>query len=134
MGKIKPQTEASAAGGTAAICGVCNANMTQTQGWAPGSQVFHCEGQFKAGAAHHHHAPTWGNCWKCGKPLGCARCSAHSLAEALCRSCGVWGSKEALVEQGLLGGNAIDDYPTGWHSDYFAVKAFRDRGLMRAAQ
>ena len=133
MGKIKPRTEVSTAGALTRTCSVCNVNMTLEHGWDATMAVYHCEGPSKAGAPHHHHAPTWGDCWKCGKPLGCARCAAHSLAEALCRRCAVWGCKEGLVEQGLLGGQTIEDYPAGWHGDYFATKAFRDRGLMSAA-
>lgn len=123
--RIRTSGENEAAG--TAVCGTCGVNMTLQHGWDAATAVYHCEGRSKAGAPHHHHAPTWGNCWKCGKPLGCARCAAHSLAEAFCRLCCVWGTKEGLVEQGLLGGQTIEDYPAGWHHDYFAARALRDR-------
>jgi hypothetical protein len=123
---IKTTGENERAG--AAICGACGLNMSSVHGWPATMEVYHCEGQSKAGRSHHHSAPTWGNCWHCGKPLGCAKCAAHTIAEALCRRCKVWGTKEAFVEQGLLGGQAIEDYPAGWHHDYFAARALRNGG------
>jgi len=123
-------TDASAA--IAAVCGVCNLNLTQTQQWPGDRQVFHCQGQSKAGAPHHHPKPTWGNCWKCGGPLGCARCNGRSLEEALCRRCGVWGTKEALVHQGLLGGQRVEDYPPEWREAYVAEWGWRLQGTRRA--
>jgi len=129
MGKIKPRAESSAHNGSTigAICAICHVNMTLEYEWEAGTPVFHCEGLSRVGV-HHNHRPTWGNCWKCAKPLGCVRCAAHTIAEAFCRRCGVWGTKEALTEQGLLGGQTIEDYPTGWHHDYFAARSFHRQG------
>jgi hypothetical protein len=111
---------------SAAICGACGVNLTREQGWPAASAVFHCQGQSKAGQAHHDRKSTFGNCWKCKGPLGCTRCAGSSIEEALCRRCGVWGTKAALVYQGLLGGQRIEDYPAEWHDEYFAARAFRD--------
>jgi hypothetical protein len=129
MGRLRPEASA-AAPASSAICETCSLNLTREHGWTSTMAVFHCEGQFKSGAPHHHHAPTWGNCWRCRNPLGCVRCAAHAIAEAFCRRCGVWGTKEALVAQGPLGGQTIEDYPAGWHHEYFAARAFRDRGAV----
>jgi len=129
MSKLRPNIEASAMSPTSsAICGVCNLNMTREHGWPANMDVHHCEGQSKAGRPHHNGAPTWGDCWKCGKPLGCARCTTRTIDEAFCRRCKVWGTKEAFVAQGLLGGQTVEQYPLGWHRDYFAAHAFRKGG------
>jgi len=114
----------------AAICSTCGINLTREREWQASWEVFHCTGQSKAGAPHHHTAPTWGECWRCGKSLGCARCAARTISEAFCRNCKVWGTKEALVEQGLLRGQRIEEYPTRWHHEYFATRSFPDGGVV----
>ena len=126
MGRLRP--EASAAGpASSAICGSCGLNMTSEYGWSAETVIYHCEGQSKCGP-HHHHAPTWGTCWKCRKPLGCARCAGHTIEEAFCRRCRTWGTKAAFVAQGLLVGETLELYPAEWHRDYFAARSFRDQG------
>jgi len=128
MGRLRPEASA-AAPASAAICGVCGLNLTQTHEWSPTKEVYHCEGQSKAAQPHHHNAPTWGKCWKCGKPLGCARCAGHTVEEAFCRRCGTWGTKEAFVVQGLLGGETVEQYPAEWAHDYFAARSSRDQSV-----
>ena len=119
MGKLQPRTEGIiGTAATAAVCTICNSNLTREHEWPATMAVYHCEGQSTAGRPHHHHHPTWGNCWKCAKPLGCVKCAAHSIEEAFCWRCKCWGTREAFVYQGLLGGQAIEDYPAGWHHAY----------------
>jgi hypothetical protein len=129
MGRLRPEASA-AAPASSTVCGICGLNMTQAHGWPAGTAVYHCEGQSKAGQPHHHHAPTWGKCWQCDKPLGCARCAARTREEAICWRCQMWGTREAFAVQGLLGGQLIEDYPAEWHDDYFAARSFRDLGQM----
>jgi hypothetical protein len=127
MGKLRPEASA-APPASSAICGICGLNLTQTHGWPSTMAVYHCEGQSKAGQSHHHDAPTWGDCWKCGKPLGCARCAGHTIEEAFCRRCETWGTRAAFVAQGLLVGETLELYPAEWHRDYMAARSFRDQG------
>jgi hypothetical protein len=109
----------------AAICVVCGLNLTREHDWSATMPVYHCIGKSQAGQPHHSNAPTYGNCWKCAKPLGCGGCGARSIGESFCWRCKVWGTKEAFVEQGLLGGQTVEQYPAGWHHDYYAARAFR---------
>jgi hypothetical protein len=129
MGKIKPRTETGKGNATTgAVCKDCHLNLTMEHDWPTTARVYHCEGQSNVGQPHHHRTPTWGKCWKCGKPLGCMRCAAYSIVEAFCRRCGLWGTKEAFVEQGLLGGQTVEQYPAGWHDAYYATRSFRNQG------
>jgi len=50
----------------------------------------------------------------------------------MCWRCRTWGTREAFIEQGLLGGQVIKDYPVEWHDDYSAARSFRDRGAALA--
>jgi hypothetical protein len=45
----------------------------------------------------------------------------------MCSRCRTWGTREAFIEQGLLGGQMIQDYPMEWHDDYFAARSLHDR-------
>jgi len=47
-------------------------------------------------------AKSWGDCWKCHRPLGCTICTTTSELEVLCRACGAWGTQEALEHHGPI--------------------------------
>jgi hypothetical protein len=47
-------------------------------------------------------AKPWGDCWKCGKSLGCTICTTTNATEILCRRCGAWGTPEAFEHHGPI--------------------------------
>jgi hypothetical protein len=131
VGKLRLPAEVTfAAPALAAICGVCNLNMTREHGWPATMAVYHCDSRSKHGRSHHHNKATWGDCWKCKRPLGCGKCAARTLEEAFCMHCGVWGSREALLEQGLIVGQTIDQYPAQWREDYLATQSARTQSAV----
>ncbi|GEM_PF-5503678 len=111
--------------GERAFCPECGADLGAL-GWKPQTPVFHCEGGRALFAQmtnphlpHHSPAPPHPPCWRCGAPMGCARC-AGPLEELICRDCNVLANKAALLARGLLPGQTIADYPAHWHPDFFA--------------
>lgn len=107
------------------VCRDCGADLS-AQGWRAGTPVYHCEGGMALFARittphlpHHCPTPTHPPCWKCGAPMGCARC-AGPATELICRRCQVLANKTALLAGGVLRGQTLDDYPPDWHNEYAA--------------
>jgi hypothetical protein len=121
---------AHAYGAPALICARCGADLS-VYGWPRGAPVNHCEGGMALFARittphlpHHCPSPAHPPCWKCGAPMGCARC-AGPQAELICRRCNVLANKAALLERGPLRGQTLADYPAQWHAEYAARTARR---------
>jgi hypothetical protein len=70
-------------------------------------------------------ARSYGQCWKCHAPLGCAMCTTRNVLEVLCRRCAAWGTFEAFEHHGPIVPNpkvptpaAEHEYPEEWRRSY----------------
>lgn len=103
--------------------------------WRGNATVYHCEAKthvFGArywGEAHHYNS-IHGNCWKCGRSLGCGLCCGIEK-EVLCQNFrehgglgAVWGTKRAFLEHGPMvlqrhgPRQTLADYPREWAQEY----------------
>lgn len=125
-------------------CPECNANLgekTDEHGaWHlrnAHQKIAHCDGSPCAyGAkekAPHHTMFQWPDCWKCGLPLGCPKCSADVTTELLCEACLAWGTADALLQHGPISNDpaqlrkragkrapTLAEYPPRWRTAYLA--------------
>jgi hypothetical protein len=73
-------------------------------------------------------ARSYGRCWKCHAPLGCAMCTTTNVLEVLCRRCAAWGTFEAFEHHGPVVPNPKvpapakeAEYPADWRRHYTPV-------------
>lgn len=80
-------------------------------------------------------ARSWGDCWKCGRSLGCAMCTTTNELEVLCAKCGAWGTEAAFHHHGPIintpelvakrrgvRGAEFREYPERWRLAYVSFE------------
>ncbi len=133
-------------------CGVDLGKKTDTHDpWRADKPIFHCEGSTCAFGRKplgvHHSTHGYPPCWKCGKAMGCRKCTASFEDELLCENCIVWCTQAALLQHGPITNDTtqlekrhgrqapqLGDYPTEWKYAYARSERDFSAELSREAQ